>query len=59
MELHKTPERTKSGFVLLDQNMRLVKPVNEYLGNTVFSELQDNLGQMRIFFLFIMLYKER
>lgn len=31
MELHKTPERTKSGFVLLDQNMRLVKPVNEYL----------------------------
>lgn len=31
MELHKTAANAKSGLVLLDQNMRLVQPVNEYL----------------------------
>ena len=31
MELHKTAAEIKSGLVLLDRNMRLVQPVNEYL----------------------------
>ena len=31
MELHKVSDGTKSGFVLLDQHMKLVQSVNEYL----------------------------
>ncbi|MDD4495244.1 MAG: site-specific integrase [Eubacteriales bacterium] len=31
MELHKVSNGTQSGFVLLDQHMKLVQPVNEYL----------------------------
>ena len=31
MELHKISDGAKSGYVLLDQHMRLVAPVNEYL----------------------------
>lgn len=31
MEMHKVSDGVKSGFVLLDQNMKLVQPVNEYL----------------------------
>lgn len=58
MELHRVPKRTESGFVLLDQHMRLVKPVNEYLEyqalrgrakNTIKAYARD----LKIFFEFL------
>ena len=58
MELCKISERATSGFVLLDRNMRLVRPVNEYLeyqalrgrmGNTLLAYARD----LKIYFEFL------
>ena len=58
MELHNVSDGTKAGFVLLDKNMRLVSPVNEYLtyqalrgraANTLRAYARD----LKIFFEFL------
>ncbi len=58
MELHKVSDSTKSGLVLLDESMKLVQPVNEYLDyqallgraeNTLLAYAKD----LKIFFEFL------
>lgn len=58
MELHTVPSATASGFILLDQHMRLVRPVNEYLECQALRERAPNTlrayaRDLKIFFEFL------
>lgn len=58
MELYKVSDGAKSGFVLLDQHMKLVQPVNEYLDyqalrNRAENTLRAYARDLKIFFEFL------
>ena len=58
MEMHKVSDGVKSGFVLLDQNMKLVQPVNGYLEYQALRGRAENTLQayardLKVFFEFL------
>jgi integrase/recombinase XerD len=58
MELHRVSDGTKSGFVLLDQHMKLVQPVNEYLNyqalrGRAMNTLRAYARDLKIYFEFL------